>query len=1420
MKTPFFRFVLCLIVSCLSYIANDQTVAAPLSTVEDFCGVVDYKPDNRNYARSMTTNLNVGEPRTVRLIYFLPNDHPYRAEVVQRMKNEIRNIQTFYAEAMQAHGYDMTFKIETDDQGIPIVHRVDGQQPLNYYDNLKSGLVFKEISQSFNFYQNIFCIVIENTIDKENSTSSDTIVVSFGGTIGGVGTSLRKNGGYALFPSSFSVKTAAHELGHAFGLQHDFRSGKYIMSYGARGSRTPSNGPYQDRLSKCNADFLSVHPYFNPDIPTEKGKSPITEITSPTTYPSSSESVDIKLKVTDSEGLHQVILFASIKGLLRIGPQDNTPEVKACRKLTGQKEAIVVFEYDGDIPSSLFTNLIMHTKHDIRIAAIDINGDVNYRSFTLSEEQPEQPPPIPKTLVKTSGDNQQGTSGTALSNPLVVEVRDLSGNPLSDVVVKFTVVFGSGKLGKRFTTENVTTDAGGQAESILTLGTNPGANIVEVSVNDGEPVTFHATGIGTATISHMAGNYQTWGAPTGIRLVLGKGGVGEMENAIAFSPDGQYLAVASNIGIWLYDTTTYQALALLPSLEKVSTLAFSPDGRTLVSGAGGDQSGVRDWKLTLWDVVTKEKIVTFGEGTGPVAFSPNGEIVASVDWRSIYLWDIETGQKLAEFRHKGVKSISFSPDGNLFASGGTDNIIKVWAVATGQNIHTLTHKSWVYSVAFSPDGKTLASGSLDATLKLWDVATGTELVTIQKQSSIADVAFSPDGKTLACIAHRKITLWDVATRTDTVIFEAGNGVNSIVFSPDGKTLVCVSSSYGTVEVWDIDTGNSIDLGHIYINGSISFSPDSTTLASGTRKGIIQLWDIVTGQNIANLFGKRDDWVTIVTFSPDGKTLASHAPSERTIRLWDVAAQTTTITLGHKRVTALTFSPDGSLLASSTDDYTIQLWEIATGQNIATFKGHTDRISSLTFSPDGKMLASGAGDKTIKLWDIIARKNIATFIHESYSVPFLTFLSDGKILVSRVRQVIKLWEVATQIPINTFEILPFNERFTLDNGFTMVSADGAKILKYFQGSLSLWDAKTLTPIATLEGFSPNGKTFARRTYSGAILLGDMQTIEKMVNTERMSDPSADFFLTVKKGLSYIHVPLKVTSVNGVEKTIDSIGDLYDALGGNSYVIRLRTWDRNTDQWIGYSTASDRGTLADKRLTDAMGIEAQMRSTVTIALRGDALGTNGLSTITLYPQGVNLIGIPLKDPRLKEISDLFSLDGIRDNVWALRTNSMLIMAWNGKFDVYDSGNKLIPITGIPITGGQGFRLTCKEEATVTFYGEKWTNERPTSAAPSIVSAINRVETELLANYPNPFNPETWIPFRLAEDADVMLTIYDVSGKEVRGLDIGHSKAGIYESRNKAIYWDGRNDLGESVASGIYFYHLMAGEYLATKRMVILK
>ena len=435
-------------------------------------------------------------------------------------------------------------------------------------------------------------------------------------------------------------------------------------------------------------------------------------------------------------------------------------------------------------------------------------------------------------------------------------------------------------------------------------------------------------------------------------------------------------------------------------------------------------------------------------------------------------------------------------------------------------------------------------------------------------------------------------------------------------------------------------------------------------------------------------------------------------------------------------------------------------------------------------------------------------------------------------------------------------------------------------------------------------------------------------EGQVSFNAISNPlTIEYLWSIPGGTSLIHVPLKVSAVDGVAKTIRSIGDLYDVLGGASTVNFLITYDPPTQEWLSYFGASDRGSPGDKILTDDTGVVAGMKLPVSVLLTGEALGIDGNSTITLNP-GLNVVGLPLNDSSLLRVSDLFALDGIGDNV------SVIILTEAGEFKAVgragDPGD-------IEITGGQGFILTAQRAAKVAISGDGWHNVSEAAAAPllslksveigdttpvlglrgSIVgeemnpnSAGYRVivknlstgkavaavtkdvapsrtntgvgyqvaivdietgraakigdsfeisvrspspfigvhplrytvtpedvkrsliqfpalvayeipkETELLANYPNPFNPETWIPYRLAEDAFVTLTIYDMKGQRVRTLEVGHRIASAYESRSKAIYWDGRNSVGEQVASGVYFYTLKARDFSATRRMLILK
>ena len=277
-----------------------------------------------------------------------------------------------------------------------------------------------------------------------------------------------------------------------------------------------------------------------------------------------------------------------------------------------------------------------------------------------------------------------------------------------------------------------------------------------------------------------------------------------------------------------------------------------------------------------------------------------------------------------------VWSIAISPGNMTLASGSSDNSIKLWNLATGQEIRTLKgHSDWVRSVSISSDGSTLASGSDDNTIKLWNLATGQQICTLKGHFyQVHSVAISADGQTLASGSRdNSIKLYNLATKQEI------------------RTLQ----------------------GHFDSVYSVAISPNGQTLASGSADNTIKLWNLATGQEIRTLEGHSDS-VYYVAISPDGRTLASGS-ADNTIKLWNLATGQDIRTLkGHSNsVHSVAISPDGQTLASGNGDKTIKLWNLATGQDIRTLQGHSDSVYSVAFSPDGSTLASNSLDSTIKIW---------------------------------------------------------------------------------------------------------------------------------------------------------------------------------------------------------------------------------------------------------------------------------------------------------------------------------------------------------------------------------------------------------------------------------------------------------------------
>ncbi|MYD59788.1 MAG: hypothetical protein F4W91_01985 [Gemmatimonadetes bacterium] len=1202
---------------CLSSIGH----ASPQPSAENnvhFClplNLEDMRARDSIYAATKhALNLNVGESRTVRMIYFLPNDRSFRQEVVDSMKVTIRQIQIFYAEQMEARGQGRkTFRFETDVRGDPMIHRVDGQYPDSHYLDNTSLTVLDEIEQAFDVKKNIYFIVVDNSTDA---------IGTGGQRVAGIASYRGKNGGFALVPGGLSWVTAAHELGHTFGLSHDFRDGNYIMSY----------GPGWDRLSVCSAEFLAVHPYFNPSVEAQEVLSPTIELISQTGYPRGSTSVSIRLKVSDSDGLHQVILFAgeSVKA--------SGESVKACRGLNGARESVVEFDYDGIIPSvSVFslgfdsviqglTSLSNPDVHPISIEAIDTEGNVSRTSFYLWEISPH--------YIATLEGHTDGIGSVTFSSTGAI----LASNSENDKN-------GTIKLWNMAKKENI--------------------------------ATFHTVGRSSVAFSPDGATLAIGGlGEKTVRLwdITEKENIAVLENtgsvaSLAFLPDRKTLAsvsvFSSGLTVKLYDIMTKQNIATysdisLRDVDYITSIMFSPDGTTLAWG-GASLAGVGT--IWLWDVSTRRNITTLehAKGVGSVAFSPDGTILASgAEDNTVKLWDIATQTNIATFEgHKSlVGSVAFSPDGATLASGSYDNIrgslnntIKLWDVVTGQNIATYRHGGQgIFSLAFSPDGTTLASGASDGTAILWDVLgprpktlvqisgenqqglvnaqldnpfvvevrdqngnllEGVQVIftvttgdgklngrfTVENRTTDANgraqstltlgpnlgtntvkafvtgivdkievsfnsegvrtsntpiiggdyptwhlpnaaiirlgkghisygdraVAFSPDGQRLAVASGIGVWIYDVATLRELALFTGHTSyIYSVAFSPDG-TMLASGSNDQMVKLWNMDKGENIATFHTARSvSSVAFSPDGKILASGSGEwdGTVKLWDVTTGRNIATLLGRYTGFIYSVAFSPDGTMLASGLFDDtfmgKTVDLWNVETRQNIATFeGHTAfVNSIAFSPNGTTLASGSGDGTVKLWDMAMRTNTATFSGHRAGVKSVAFSPDGTMLASGSEDGTIKLWDMMMRTNIATLVRHTDAVNSLDFSPDGRILVSGAEDnTVNLWDVATQ-------------NITTLSGHTgsvnslVFSPDGTTLASGSRNGTVIWDVATQNITALAESnigdiqsiaFSPDGTTLALGLNSGTIKLWNVATGYNITTlAERMSSVTSVAF----------------------------------------------------------------------------------------------------------------------------------------------------------------------------------------------------------------------------------------------------------------------------------------------------------------------
>lgn len=559
-------------------------------------------------------------------------------------------------------------------------------------------------------------------------------------------------------------------------------------------------------------------------------------------------------------------------------------------------------------------------------------------------------------------------------------------------------------------------DSRGENQNVTTqLAFSPNGEIIAATCT-----TPADSGFGWVSIATKDPQTYLWHAETGERIAKFAGG------EFAFSPDSRLLACASPadtdsvnihrfVSVW--DIATQERIACFREHEnQVDFIIFSPCGKLIASS---DSAGtLRVWDLTtntqkieythygiaskrwLWRVfrwLEKRIGLDMLSQVAPI-YSQEGTLLAVVIYpfintiprtHAIEMWNIEDRQKLQTIERKprSIGAAWFSKCPELGIAHARSSQCQV----TDETHTFLTLREptcYPDLVTFSPNGQVLASNDGDEKgVILWDVERKQTRETLMKDTRIHSFTFSPNGSLLAAgINGNTLKVWDFEKQNRPVAtFSAPGLASPVVFAPPGDRIATVHSESHkegidrTLYIWNLQSREKleVDTGHKDYVFAMAFSSDGKRLATACGDGIAQLWDTETGREIAKVEDHRE--IREITFSLCGSFIAGGWEDE--IRLWRAEGFDFLHTMpqpeGSQRPYALTFSPCSKYLASGTwwrwqkglGKMAIRLWEVATGENITTFWGHTSDIQSLAFSPDSMLLASGSHDGTILLWDV-------------------------------------------------------------------------------------------------------------------------------------------------------------------------------------------------------------------------------------------------------------------------------------------------------------------------------------------------------------------------------------------------------------------------------------------------------------------
>ena len=1308
----------------------------------------------------------------VRIIYFLPLDRLPQPGIDAQLDAQIKDVQRFYADQMASHGFGRkTFRLETDATGKVVVHHVNGRFTDVYYQDQSTEIidkVWEEIHERFDRSKHIYLVAID--VGSERIGDNDSDVCGRGGEY--------FQGGNAIYPASgncfvdeygLPFGTAAHELGHAFGLQHDFRNDTYIMSYGGRSQR---------QLSTCAAEWLDAHRYFNTNL---------TYFNEPTTFkmlpPRAVPPYSIRLpfQLTDTDGLHQAQLLIPIT----VGDPDfsiNPGGIKlqACQSLNGQNVRT----------GFVTTQLIATPLTEVTLQVMDAKGDFTRQTFPIdvtdllprpevvSIPDPNLAAAIREALALAPTENitqldmlglvgldandRQVTRLTGLEHATNLRGLNLRGNQISDIssltklIHLTTLSLDDNQIIElpplaKLTRLAFLTLSNNQITDITALAGLTNLSVLEIDRNQIGNITAL---VGLTQLNEIWISRNPIRDMSPLHVLIKANPNIDLDIDINQFPEGASKVIVSlpdpNLETVVRETLNLAPANNLTQLDMLRLTRLDASDRKI-----NDLTGIEHATNLTWLNLSQNPILDI-------------TLLASLtNLTGLWMYENQSVHDIA----------SLSKLTNLTRLGLSGNQIVDIAPLSGLTNLTSLNFAWNHIRDISPLAGlvNLEELSLDGN----HIRDMTPLYALLKQHPDIDLDIDinqfPEGASKVIVSLPDPNLETVVR--ETLNLAPANNLTQLdmlrltrLDASDRKINDLTGIEHATNLTWlNLSQNPILDITLLasltnltglwmYENQSVHDIASLSKLTNLTRLGLSgnQIVDIAPLSGLTNLTSLNFAWNHIRDISPlaglvnleelslDGNHIRDMTPLYALLKQHPDIDLDIDISQFPEGIAKVVVSiPDANLAAVVRETLNLtpkdrltqldMLWLTglnASGREIANLTG-------IEYAKNLKWLWISDNHITdiLPLATLVNLDQLSLWRNQIVDVTPLTQLVNLK----------KLWLAGN--PIEDMSPL-----YALLEKVASINLDISHILYPLDKITGPWlwmIAPTETGRGGADSIDLDSLTLAG---SDAVTETDMA-----VNGAKEGDTIGDYAWTLGE--------IPEHGSNNVNDLVNKIGFVD---GGNP---ETTADDMDINDHSSYALITLESTTAQSNVTMLAGSD----DAIKIWLNGEVAHKNQVN------RGAN------------DFQDIFKVD-------------------------LKAGDNLLMVKVSELTGGWSMFIGIDADVKVK---QQFTNTaEKIAAAPSLSELINPAETVLFPNYPNPFNPETWIPYQLAVPADVSISIYAANGQLVRTLSLGYQPVGVYESRSRAAYWDGRNTVGESVASGVYFYALTAGDFTATRKMLILK